>query len=355
VDTSNVNVLCEALLQRLLPEIRALVEEVATAVASRTVQSLCQAEAVAPAQQGATLLGALQTGRVVNVGWTFTNSGGTPWPGGARLRFLRGSLCPPPSFVSTAAQAPTPAGGRLTVEAAMVAPQEPGPCEAHWQLEAADGSPLSPPLTVQGVVLASATGSQLESSPRAASRSTSKQAVVQHSGEIPRALEGAAQPEPLLPRGGVRITAAAAAAAPGGTQPQGTSVVPRVQPVPLAAHVRSSAYPAQAQAVPTASQTDAWVQAFEDFFGRDVLTRLRQIGGTEQQRMLSQVWEHLKKKGLCRSAAEGLGTDSILIDDVLMRLYGPALPPGTSRVRTSDVLPLTQQIITKYKECKGAA
>lgn len=118
--------------------------------------------------------------------------------------------------------------------------------------------------------------------------------------------------------------------------------------------MRSGGYPVSVSPAPN-SQTDAWTQAFEEFFGRDVLLRLRQIGNVEQQRMLTHVWDHLKRRGLCRGGVDGHGADSVMVDEVLMRLYEPVIPPGTTRIRTSDILPLMQQIIARYKESKGAA
>jgi len=244
----NVEALCEAILHRLLPEMKTAIEEIATNVASRTVQSLW-AEQGEAAQPGATLLGALQPGRLVTVEWTFTNSGSVPWPAGTRLRFVKGNLCPPLGFTSTETQVSTVVGGRITTQAAAIPPNEPGPCEAHWQLEAADGAPLSPPLVLHGVVLAgtppapaAAAPCQEHTVPRGASavdsiraKATMARPAAGHRGQA------------LLERlrgntaNTIRVNAVVSGTRPQGAMPalnaaSGATPALRATPVPLAAH-----------------------------------------------------------------------------------------------------------------------
>jgi len=152
--------LCEALLRRLLPELKAALEEAAataaTTAASHAVRTLLGSTPPSAPQeqvQGATMLGGMPPGHVASVDWTFTNSSSKPWAEGCRLRFLGGEMCPPYGFDPIPTVSVTHTGGKLSAKAVVVAPQEPGPCAARWQLEAADGSPLSPPLHLQGQVV----------------------------------------------------------------------------------------------------------------------------------------------------------------------------------------------------------
>jgi len=156
----NADSLCEALLRRLLPELKAALEEAAataaTTAASHAVRTLLgNTPPSAPREQvqGATMLGGMPPGHTASVDWTFSNSSSRPWAEGCRLRFLGGSMCPPRGFEPIPTACITEAGGKLSAKAICVAPQEPGPCEARWQLETADGSPLSPPLHLQGQVV----------------------------------------------------------------------------------------------------------------------------------------------------------------------------------------------------------
>lgn len=255
----NVDALCEAILNRLLPEMKTAIEEIATNVASRTVQSLW-AEQGAAAQPGATLLGAIQPGRLVTVEWTFTNSGSAPWPAGTRLRFVKGKLCPPVGFTPFETQVATVVGGRITTQAAAIPPNEPGPCEAHWQLEAADGAPLSPPLVLHGIVLAGtppapaaaytpehpvARGASAVDSARATTRPTSGQR-----GQA--LLERLRSNNTSNNYNTIRVNAVVSGSRPQGAMPAlsaagGAISALRATPVPVAAHagLRSKMFPPQ--------------------------------------------------------------------------------------------------------------
>jgi len=292
---ASADALSEALVRKLLPAIRSVVEE---AVASAMVRALDKA-GKGPGQQAATFsstsLGSLQQGMEVSVSWNLSNTGMETWAPGAQLRFLKGRLAPPATFSQSSTQVPTPSGGSVSVEATMAAPAEPGPADSVWQLQASDGTPLSPPLHVDAMVMAGRGSANASSgrSPRAASRS------------MPQA-----QPQyPALPAGSA--------------------------PVPVG--------PRSAQQ--GAPSSDPWMRAFEEFVGRDTLARLREQGNPEQQKSLimNKVWEHVK------SRAPSSKMDFIAFDPVLQNLFAPVLQPGVTGCPGRDLPIISKQLLHHYQ------
>ncbi|CAJ1336097.1 unnamed protein product [Effrenium voratum] len=151
---AQLEVLCEALLGRLLPALQPIVEQAAAKAAVQALQGFtggAGAGAGAGGAQGATLLGPLPPRKKVTVEWTFTNTSEETWAG-CHLRFLGGTLAPASGSAGGSSLTPVVPEGRVTLQAQMRAPAEPGPCEARWQLETPDGQPLSPPMPVLGHV-----------------------------------------------------------------------------------------------------------------------------------------------------------------------------------------------------------
>ncbi|CAE8636506.1 unnamed protein product [Polarella glacialis] len=284
LEPAGLDALCEALLPRLLPALHAMVEQ-ATARALQSIQSMNSGSA-----PGATLLGTMPPGRAVTVDWTFTNTGQEVWPAGSRLRHLGGSLAPQPGEPPARSQAGTPSGSRLTLQAAMTSPSEPGPCEAQWQLESADGMPLCPVMLVRGAVVA--------------------------------------------------VTAATSAAQ-----------VAALRPTADAASLRQPAAAGE-QSQPTAqSAADRWLQLFETTFGNEVAVLAQRPGGREQVsgRMVNQVWEYTRQRGLLRPQ-----DNAVIFDAMLMQLFSPVLQ-GASSCSSSDLLPLIHKIMGRYLEWRGSA
>lgn len=293
-DPNSIDALAEALLHRLLPAVNSLVEDMAARVVSRTLQSLKQG-GDGTMHQGETQLGLLQPGVPVTVDWAFANSGSDPWPASAKLRFLGGSLSPTPGQPPTSAAAPTSSGGTLAVQATMTPPPVSGPCDARWQLEA-DGVALSPPLLVQGLVGAGSCPTQHQEM----SSSSSPTMVT------------AASPKPTR---GLPVASG--------------------MPIPVASHTYAQA-PAG----------DDWLRTFEDFFGREASTRVLQQGGSaEQNRMVNQVYEYMRKNNLSRS-------EGATLDDRLVRLFSPVLQPGQTTCKLPDLLFIIQSLNTKYVQRK---
>ncbi|CAK0886110.1 unnamed protein product [Prorocentrum cordatum] len=365
---SELDALCEALLQRLLPALRQVVEAAAEQAAGRALEAFRHAPGGAGAgAPGATALGALQPGQAVTVDWTFTNASADAWAAGAHLRFLGGQLAPPPGYRPAGAQAPTPAGGRLSVQAPMA--KKPGPSDGQWQLESAAGAPLSPPLVVAATTLAPAVGSRAV--PAAAGHGASVGGAVpaapSFGGASPRMaarvidgsaaaglLAGSAAPSASTrapPAVDVRLPGlGAVSSGPGLRQPQPQALQPQPQPAalrqpsgplpgaplqpgpPLGVSVSLGTAPAAAQPTGAGSWMPSnWIQIFEEFFGRDVAVRLRMLGEKERERMERLVRDHARAQGRCQ--ADG----TVLLDEVLSRLYAPVIAPGVRSCSPADL------------------
>lgn len=393
---NTADAISEALMARLLPELRKVVEEIATTVAAQTVQAMMQgsrqalATAAAGALLGATSLGGVQAGQSLSVDWTFSNSGTEPWPAGSRLRFLGGRLGPAPQFLPALSESATPVGGKLTVQAGMAAPQELGPCEAQWQLEGVDGLPLSPPLAVQAVVISPARAPFATSpAPLGSPVGAPAQATVPGiGGGYPAAAQSPMMmtpQQPRLPEG----SPVAASGASGRMMSTGQRTGPSLA-VAMQVEVQSAAAsPMSAAPVPVASRRDGtpgvlaspivhgtpgfpaampgapgaagvpnlpvahsidsnWRNCFEMFFGRDAAPRLRRGAAEakeEQQRMFKQVWDHVLKNNLA-----GQELQVITFDETMSRLYCIVVPVGTTRCSMNDLWALTNKIISKYLE-----
>mmetsp|Transcript_18651 Transcript_18651/g.51152 ORF Transcript_18651/g.51152 Transcript_18651/m.51152 type:complete len:372 (-) Transcript_18651:192-1307(-) len=339
----NVDALCDALLRKLLPSIRAIVEEVAARTADRVLQSAREAEgagnggAAPSVRQGVTQLGVMEPGRAVTVDWTFTNSGSEPWPAGIGLRFMGGAMGPPQGVAPSApTSAPTPPGGRLTVQATMVAPLESGPCEAFWQLEAPGGAMvsgaataprvLSPPLHVQGAV-AGGRG--------ASSTSVGPCANVGACGGVPGG--GGPRAEGCSGRHLVAVIAAPPVVRSVGTA-QG-------MPHPGACTGGHQPTPTACAAPGVAMAHNEWRVNFEGLFGSDVGGRLRDDPDRERQRMSNLIYEHVRRNSLAS------GGDVVVFDAKLSRLFEPFLQPGTTTCRLgTDLLPLLSLAAKKYSQ-----
>jgi len=97
-----------------------------------------------------------------------------------------------------------------------------------------------------------------------------------------------------------------------------------------------------------------WKKDFEDFFGRDATGRVlacrdRAQRDAEVNRMINQVWEYMKRSNLQSSP------DSCMLDQALMKVFAPFLPPGSSSVYSRDILPLITQAVNSYLEAAAAA
>jgi len=300
----------EAVLQRLLPALSSIVEEAVATAMARVLQERGMV------RQGETELGALQADKLVSVDWTFTNSG-EPWPMGAKLRFLRGSLAPPPTFVEASSKEVTPTGGHITVEAVMRAPHEVGPCEGCWQLEDKEGNPLSSQLVVRGVVVGRALTAEAQVAPPTA-------------------------PAPVL-ADKQPATVKRSFGTPSNPQPQ-------VLPKQSSWSKQTTPPVGWASQGPPGSQD--WPRKFEDFFGLEACSRLLQPDGgadREMHRLMNKMWEYMKSKNL-----QGSG-DILQLDDVLFRVLSNSLKVGTRQIRSSDVLPVLQHTVKKYLQSKQVA
>lgn len=325
-----VDPLCEAMLKRLLPAIGALVEEAAASAASRALQAVRQLEDSVP-QQNATQLGTLQAGQAVTVDWVFANTGPEAWPEDARLQFRSGSLAPPPGFMPAEARVATPPGSSVAVRADMVAPQRPGPCEAQWQLEAGDGSPLSPPLFVNGLVRAV---EQVSSAAVASALPASA---------VCAAAASMQKPSPVMAKGAAGYNPLAQfASAPNPMPLRG------VMPQQTAASTASGSQPSALR------RNSGWKKDFEDFFGRDAIARFlscrdRGQRDAEVNRMINQVWEYMKRSNLQHSL------ESCMLDQALLKVFAPFLPPGSKSVYSRDILPLITQAVNTYSDGEAAS
>mmetsp|Transcript_5586 Transcript_5586/g.14189 ORF Transcript_5586/g.14189 Transcript_5586/m.14189 type:complete len:411 (-) Transcript_5586:42-1274(-) len=374
----SIDALCEALLARLLPEILRKVEEVALSVASQAVQSFQQQQQQQQTMGSGTSLGALQQSQAVSVDWTFGNTSARPWRAGARLRFLSGRLCPPPGYVAAASEVATPSGGRLAVQASMVVPQELGPCEAEWQLEGADGAPLSPPMTVHGMVVATPTLAPAPALfaahaaladlwpaptaaflPPTAMTGSGSTAAASSAARVPSAIGSTVFSQS---RGQVTLSAAGSTHSSASSQAQAQAAPPArslaspspggfasAPPAPGAA--LSSGYRGAAQQMTGGMMVgsgESWRATFEAFFGRDTAGRLRQGDPKEPERMVHRVWEHASRQNL---VSQG-GAPMITFDEPLARLFGLVVPPGTSRCSVQELPPLTQRLAATYLDSR---
>eukprot|EP00747_Dinoflagellata_sp_TGD_P212013 gnl/TRDRNA2_/TRDRNA2_85158_c0_seq1.p1 gnl/TRDRNA2_/TRDRNA2_85158_c0~~gnl/TRDRNA2_/TRDRNA2_85158_c0_seq1.p1 ORF type:complete len:190 (+),score=25.65 gnl/TRDRNA2_/TRDRNA2_85158_c0_seq1:142-711(+) len=183
----------------------------------------------------------------------------------------------------------------------MVAPQEPGPCEGRWQLEAANSTPLSPPL------FASATVRAVSGQPHLFASQATPQSVGAEAGYPSMATH----------------SSRAGAASPGG------------------------AHASRAGAT-TSGGADGWPEFFEEFFGPETSNALRTTSEPDQQmhRMINQVWEYMKRAGLHTT------NETVSFDKCMLRLFMPVLAQGQRSCKPSDLLPLVRSVCHKYLQAR---
>lgn len=314
MDPTVLQALSEALLQRLLPELKSIVED--AVIKATTVSSPASS---AGTNSNTTQLGNMQPGRMVTVDWTLAG-GDEPWPPGTRLRFLGGSMQPPAGYQGIVN--PTGSSGQLTVQAALVAPTAPGAYEAQWQLEDGDGLPLVPPLRVQGMVPTPTP------STGASCGSASNAAIINSNGGV----AGGRVP-PTQPVQQPNMRAVAFATVPGAA----ASLSAQLQSSPG----RVGGLQPMAQPIRSSIDQD-WAQAFEGFFGRENAARLRTPDNTKvRDQMVNLMWEHLKDKGQTRA-------EVIHFDEATLRVFAPALPNGSRTLALKDLLPVIHTLLTRY-------
>jgi len=367
----------------------------ASQAADQALEGLRQAEGRA-AQQQATPLGLISPGKAVTISWTFSNSSSDVWPAGARLSFIGGRLCPPSGLNPDISAVTIPPGSSFTAQATMVAPQEPGPCDAQWQLEDSDGSPLSPPVFVRALVpsplasvgpVLSATGTSSEVTCRAADAPSMSGRLSytprSERSTLPTLLSGAmigldscSETPAKLPSRNRALILPAGECLKGDpcVEERGASFffeeTPRM-------YIRLSATPVAVAAAATGelSAVDgSWARAFEEFFGRDCTDRLCPARGArgldggscldadgdafdaEVSQMANQVYGYMKRQRL-NSLTDALG-----FDENLLHIYTPVMAPShaafsydSSRETPRDgyclrdISLLTRQVVALYR------
>lgn len=329
-DAATLDAMSDVLLQKLLPSIHAIIEDIATRAACRALQVARETEG-SSVRQGSTQLGVVEPGRIVTVDWTFTNSGAEPWPVGTGLRCLGGSMEPAPESAPAAGAAVAiPPGGQLTVQAAIATPQAPGPCESMWQLEGPSlggaRRQFSPQLLVQGMV---AGGGYRAMGGSCGSRAPALSAVP---AGCPAAAASPAGMMPIAARAPIAATVTAYATAPAAPAAASIAAPAAARPVPGPGPVP----------IGVGGASPDWRQGFEEFFGPDSVSRLRQDEEKERNRMVNQVWEYVRRTG-------GVGNnDMIVFDASLSRVFTPFVQNRANGCYFRDLLTLVQMAAAAY-------
>lgn len=295
------------------------------------------------------MLGAVPPRQSLTVDWTFTNSGSEIWPVGCRLRSVAGNLAA--TGIAKVSDVATPPGGHLTLQATMVAPSEPGPCEAQWQLESPDGAPLSPPMTVKGMVLSAASGKPVLSAlPSKPISQTPAKTIPAAAASGDASLQQQRAPEtpirmvPSALGSGLSSQAGPGAVSSGISSQTGqVSMARTLQPSHTSAH---SAQPILQRSL--TSGTERWLQLFESFFGKEVAVNVHQPGGKE--RMVNQVWEYVRSKQLLR-----VQDNAYVFDPLLQQLFAPIMQPGASHCPAGDLLPSVHRLLARFVDCQTSA
>ncbi|CAE8728758.1 unnamed protein product [Polarella glacialis] len=235
----------------------------------------------------------------------------------------------------------------------MTSPSEPGPCEAQWQLESADGMPLCPVMLVRGAVVAVTAATS--AAQVAALRPTADAASLRQPAAAGEQSQPTAQVAPSRPTDEMAALRPRADAQqqqqPAVTTRTTTTTSKTTTPTADAASLRQPAA-AGVQPQPTAqSAADRWLQLFETTFGNEVAVLAQRPGGREQVsgRMVNQVWEYTRQRGLLRPQ-----DNAVIFDAMLMQLFSPVLQ-GASSCSSSDLLPLIHKIMGRYLEWRGSA